>query len=359
MRNRRLSAHKSKLQRAKSLCNVDWSRRELDRLGGLGPRRNGKREQLKDDREEDIKRENMRMLLKMQKQSMDKVHQPHQPQQAPARSSSLPEIKRPAMAGSNNVARMQELRRIDTDNKKLLTRLRTTKPSVNLAKMESEFEKNQKVMQMRRAYPDPDALPSTNPPIPGLGHPRYWDNLKLDPADLEETPSKSVRLPSLTNANAATGNLAGRGCPVALSPLPGRSPLAVDSSLQADDVDNDPLASSGFGGSACSRGGREALEEEVEALERYGLVIPNASRLLSQQLLDADDKEREAEQEAADAKEAAARAMRDATAVEVCADGDDGNAGAADPPGAAGVGVDLLSYENVVRRCQEAMQRRK
>merc|ERR1712151_874781 len=92
--------------------------------------------------------------------------------------------------------------------------------------------------------------------------------------------------------------------------------------------DGDKVNGSGSGG-----------DENLLDNNRYGFLIPESSRLLTEHLLEADAEERSVEAEAAAAKEAAARAFREAAAV--------------DADSVAHGGGDLLSYDGVVKRLEE------
>jgi len=178
--------HKRKMSRAKSLINNTRSVREDNRL--QASRVNVKNNQVQDDRFAAIEKENMRLLMRMQEidnhskaersranrvagaecgagmaggefgagkaaarivlgmppQQVPREQAPAQPRMP--RCTSLPAMGR----GSNGDARMREMRRIDDENRKLLTRLNGAKPTVKVNKLEEQHNAQQKVMRMRR-----------------------------------------------------------------------------------------------------------------------------------------------------------------------------------------------------------------
>jgi len=167
---RHSDAHKRKILGARSLINNGWSVREDTRL--QASRRNAKRDQVLDSRFNDIEKENMRLLLRMQ--SIDRRDKdvrgtagkaaakilldahPSGPARQLAQCSSLPAIGR----GSNATSRMREMRRIDNENRRLLKRIQGTKSSVNIQRLEEDHRAQQRVMRMRQEH---------GPPMPCLG----------------------------------------------------------------------------------------------------------------------------------------------------------------------------------------------
>jgi len=354
MKERQMRAHREKRKQAKTTINNVRSTRDEEKL--VCARRNAKREQVESDKRDDIKRENIRLLLRMQAIGDGRVPvATAQPQQLlpPIRSYSQPEVRK----GSNIGPRMQELRRIDTENRKMLERMHKQKPSVNVSKMEQEHKAQRKVMFMRCEQFQADA-PLVRSRLPKV---RYWDpadpllqerrNHNEGTYDLDEgdflgvggsrPSSANVRLPPLGGGSASTGALIGRGAP------------RIDDDVElVDEADIADAVDVQAGGSAGSRAASPSHIAEIDdgfdpSSERFGFVIPHASRKLVDQLLEADaqQKEAQADAEAAAAKEAAEQSFRDASAV------DTGSA----PSG--NQDFDTMGYDAVIRRCQERQDR--
>eukprot|EP00927_Polykrikos_kofoidii_P056452 TRINITY_DN50572_c0_g1_i1.p1 TRINITY_DN50572_c0_g1~~TRINITY_DN50572_c0_g1_i1.p1 ORF type:complete len:416 (+),score=58.20 TRINITY_DN50572_c0_g1_i1:91-1248(+) len=344
IRQRRLNNHKSNVQRARTKVNNTWSSREENRL--MTSRHNVKREQTEVDKCADIKRENMRLLMQMQSLGEGRgATVIPQPPGRQTRCSSLPEV---GTRGSNLGARMNELRRIDLENRRMLGRLRSARPSVNVAKLEMEHQHVQKVMQMHceyGGYGNVSDSASSAPPRP------------KQPKD-----GVGVRLPPLPSGSVlAVGSLAGRGR------LPegrrSRASSAGPSTQHHKDTEPEGAAPTETGGCfsekpadmecAAAETDEHACDvrlgitdADVIAMdERFGLLIPKASQALAESLLEADAAERVAEAEAASAKEAAARAFRDAEALDV---------GGETPH----VDDEMLEYDRVVQRCNQVLDQR-
>lgn len=150
IRHRQLEAHHRRVLRPRTFIDNAWTKEEVRVL--QKPRRNVKREQMKEDRFADIERENARLLGRMQeiehrgparaagKQVLSGAVLP-----SCARSRSVPCPR----AGSNSGARNREQRRIEQDNLRLLKRLQGAKPSISQQQLEGEHRALQKVMRMR------------------------------------------------------------------------------------------------------------------------------------------------------------------------------------------------------------------
>lgn len=157
---RQYQEHRKKISRSRTTVDNMWTENAERKL--QTSRHNVKREQHACDRAMNIDKENMRLLLKMHE--IERRAPPTSsagkataqlvlgmPTVA-SRSASLP----PSGAGSKAGARSKELRRIDSENQKLLKRLQTAKSSVNISKMDTEHRAQQRIMRMRCEHQHPD-----------------------------------------------------------------------------------------------------------------------------------------------------------------------------------------------------------
>lgn len=308
MHDKRNDVHRGNLTRVRSGINNGWSSREEQRLAPS--RRNAKKDQIQADRNRDIDKENIRLLLRM--------HEIDSHKRTERRSASVPPPPRDRAAGSNNGARMKELNRIDAENKRMLGRLRTATSSVSISKLEEQHKSQQRIMQMRCCEE-----PMQNPrAVRVQGRP-----------PMVPRSASASRLPPLVPS--------------------GQSPSSEDRCALEED-----LGSERSGGSRPASGSRGYLHDADanspapaprQTTPRLhegsmGLNLPEASRRLAARLLAADDAEREAAESAASAKEAANRAFRDACSMET---------GDGDPL------EDMLGYNEAVRLHGDAMARRR
>lgn len=191
LHDRRLDVHKSKIGRSRSTINNCWSEREEVRL--QASRRNAKRHQVVGDRYSGIEKENFRLLQKMQEIDHRGAAPSKGKPDAKSRCASLP----PVGVGSRIGARIQEARRIDQENQRLLKNMKAAKPSVNLRKLSEEHNSQQAIMQMRRnaaapvgvgRTPSLTRLPRALPPLPTAAviQQREFDAEYSKLADLKE-----------------------------------------------------------------------------------------------------------------------------------------------------------------------------
>mmetsp|Transcript_56124 Transcript_56124/g.180126 ORF Transcript_56124/g.180126 Transcript_56124/m.180126 type:complete len:336 (-) Transcript_56124:315-1322(-) len=312
VRNRHLNAHREKVSRSRTLVNNSWAPEELQRL--QTSRRNVKREQLQGDRFANIERENLRLLGRMQeiehrgpaKAAAHAVLAGASATALPAavvRNASLP----PSGAGSRLPARLQELRRIDVENQRLLKRLHGTKASVSLLRLDEEHRSQQQLMRMRCEHQRSE-----------------W---KAPPP---RRSASAAELQVLAPVETAELYAAGHGEPFEQEP-PALELLELEPSGQEPQ---------GLAVDTQEPGQADALSPA------FGGAIPAASRALAEALLaghfssqsQAAAAEQDAEAAAAEAKDAAAAALRMATALDAGSE-------------------DLLAYGDVVQRLRSGSAR--
>lgn len=142
---RQSDAHQKNIREARSVVNtrprVDEEKVKVSRRGPS-------------DVERSIERENMRLFLRMQviDRRLGNAGSPGRAAAKLVLGSGAQELSPRVRKGSNVVARLQELRRIDSENRQMLKRLEASKPSVNQTELEGEHRLQQKIMQMRCEY---------------------------------------------------------------------------------------------------------------------------------------------------------------------------------------------------------------
>lgn len=345
---RHKDAHRQKVKGARSIINTGWSQREEDRI--KASRRNVKREQLQEDRFQNIERENLRLLMRMQEIDKRRELSARAASKAAAKlvlGGAQPAVSSGAAAGpmprssscppghgrgSNFGTRIQAMRRIDDENRRLLKRIQGAKPSVNYSKLEEQHQAQQRIMRMRRENLSREELadPLYRPPRLPIFEEVPFSHRSSSAADLD---NMSERLFHLRQAS--------------------------DDAVEASENDA-PESESGAA--------------ETSVLREYiGGKLPEASRVLAAALMEehfgeaADDGNEtgrtadhamgvsdqvvavDAEEAAEASKAAAAEMLRAAEAmdVQVCK--------AAEPLDAL-AGGDVLDYANVVARSRAGLQ---
>jgi len=336
MQNRHQEVHKRNLSIAKTKIRNKWSDREEERIAAS--RRNVKREQVIEDRYNNIERENLRILVRMQE------IEHRGPAKAAASlalagsasvraSSSLP----PPGAGSKATQRVKELRRIDSENQRMLKRLQTVKGSVDRSQTEKQFKHQQKIMRMGMQNPNEVRMSEVRQANRSLLPPRLPTP---DPA-MDEEVERLIRL-----RDSLLGKV--------------EEPVEDLAATHPDDGgDNEMMrrsrsCGSTFGSRQVSRqGSREGSRPPTGQQQRTPAararspltkfsagVIPQNSKDIVEALFAAHQREEREEEDldddAEDAKDAAARALRDAQAIDVAG------------------GDEILSYGNLVARGREA-----
>lgn len=139
MHKRHHDQHRQKISRAKTSVNNTW---DPDKEALMKAMKHNVRR-----RDDNIERENMRLLLRFQE--IDARRGPGTSSSSKAAAQAIIDPGRGV--GSNAPARLQELRRIDDENRRIMKRLASTKPSadVRVHKLENGFRNQQKVMRMR------------------------------------------------------------------------------------------------------------------------------------------------------------------------------------------------------------------
>lgn len=333
---RHLNALRGNVARARTHVNNSWSRPEEERLQAsrIG---NVKRRQTTHDTEAEMKRENLRLMLRFQE--MDKA--------ALRRSASTPTMRKDRTpAGSNVGSRAKELSRIESENRRMLQRLRGAKASVSVSKLEQEHRQREKVMHMRLEFPS-SALAHAEDARRANGRIRALRLAK----ELEDQQEDSLRLPPLMNPALAAAMVTEAmvreefdrpptGGSVNSSAAPAAAAAAVAASV----------ASAGLAGAAPEDSGAVAQDDEhaggiqsdFEELRlglNLGIGMPSQSKMLANRLLEADASERAAAAEAAAAKDALEKAMKDAEAMDAEEEA-------------------MLGYDNVVKWYDEVQARR-
>jgi len=357
---RHRDAHKQKITRARSLINNDWSSREETKL--LASRRNAKNDQQIDDRYANIERENMRLLIRMQeineKRDRDcerrRKAQPRGeaceaaarivlgappavgPTRNISRSNSLPAKGR----GSNESARMRELRRIDTENQRMLKRLQSARPIVSNKKHEAEHQEQQRVMRMRQEQGP--KMPRSKVPLPftDLGLLPAYDEEEQDTDRIADMHAEMKRrLEELDQMDGTANNEDSASAPA--------SPRSARTSASANDAET---------------GNPDELGDRHEASpkrEYVGGQMPEHSRLMVEKLMEeleemerpkvpAQDQDTPPLEEEDDDPDAVARMLAAADALD-----------AQELEPAAGMAAPgYLSYESVVQRSRAALEAR-
>lgn len=312
IRDRRLRQHKGHVQEARTKINNGWSNREEDKL--CSSRQNAKKTQLEGERVAAIKHENMRLLQRMQ-----------QIDEKPAAVDSLPRSRSvPTIAkrGSNVGGRMVELRRIDSENQKMLKRLHAARPSMSMAKLDVEHNEQRKVMLMRCGL----AYVLAPPPAQARSLQRRPSSAGRYGAGAYETDVNSTdHTPAETPSNSR--------------PMTARE--AADAEALAEELEQQATEGSAGGIEEAST---PKYVGELEMFGQLGLVMPNASKQRLAKLLEDDAADRRLAAVAEAAKEAAAEAFRNATAVGSYGDGGRGN--------------DSMNYDSLVQRYSEVEARR-
>jgi len=344
LRQNRHDVHKRNVSNSKTKVNNQWTLREEERVAAS--RRNAKREQLDGERYNKIEKDNLKLLVRMQE------IETRGPAKAAAMlslgtagvrsSSSLP----PPGTGSKFGARCRESKRIDFENQRMLKKLQSAKSSVDFKKNEAAFSKQQRIMRMRMENPNEERLHEVTQANKRLLPPRMPTP---DPTHDDECD----RLIQLRNKMLVRAGL--------------DIPTDNDSECEADlrrsrSCDVAALASSSRRGSrpGSRSGSREgsrpgtarshASEEPLPAIYSAGTagIISEKSKAITEALMAEHAREaarhEDAEEEAEKAKEAAMRAFREATAIDVSSfDVAESQAN------------DFLSYGNIIQRGQAAL----
>lgn len=348
-------AHKQKVSRARSLVNNGWSVREETKL--QASRRNVKNDQQQDHRYADIERENMRLLIRMQEidqrreaerrrggerhqraeactaaaQIVLGVPQKVVPTRCISRSASVPCKGR----GSNEDARMRELRRIDNENQRMLKRLQTTRPTVSNKSFEDQHNAQQKVMRMRQERGP--RMPPSLVPLPFSAKPEN---------DVDEDEERIQGLHAALQRR--------------VEELEHMDDVAVSDDGALPPV-TPPSARSEASRSAAEPGDACEIIDRPDAIERREYVggqLPEHSRALVEKLMeelgDLENKaaapeqyQREtsppAEEDVDDDKDAVARILAAADALDVA-------------PTMAAQHRDYLCYDNVIQRSRATLE---
>jgi len=365
---RHRDAHKQKVTRARSLVNNGWSVREETKLAPS--RRNVKNDRQQDDRFANIERENMRLLMKMQEidqrrdaeRRREAAQRPHDflppqrteacteaariataarivlgvpqklaPTRCIARSASVPSKGR----GSNEDARMRELRRIDSENQRMLKRLQTTRPTVSNKSFEDQHQMQQRVMRMRQERGP--KMPPSLVPLPFGAQPE-------NDVDVEEERIEGLhaamqrRLEELEQMEEVAVSDDGALPPA--TPPSARSEASRSAAEPGDDCET------------------IARPDHIEQREYVGGQMPEHSRLLVEKLMEElEDLENKAaapmqdqrdtsppvEEDADDDKDAVARILAAADALDVA-------------PTMAAPHRDYLCYDNVIQRSRATLE---
>jgi len=321
---RHLDAHKRNMSIQKPLIQNKWSNREEERI--QASRRNVKREQMQDDRYANIERENYRLLNRMgeiERRTPAKAAAQLSMQfggvRGAVRSSSVP-----SGAGSKANARVREMRRIDFENQRMLKRLQGAKASVDLNKFDQAYSRQQKVMRMRCEHiPDEEkeAARQANAAV----RERMFSDRNVEEL-MDPEVERLLRLQDEFRRRAADDE------EELEEEIEGEEPVrdALDE-LQASQASRPGSSSSsrpGSRGRAAEEGGSkgpsaEAVRRSDPALQMptFAGVIPENSRRIVEELMANHalqaERDKDAEIEAEEAKEAAARALRAAACLDV------------------------------------------
>jgi len=291
VRSRHHGAHRRKVAESRTSIATRWSDREEQKV--QASRRNAKREQLEDERYACIERENGRLLNRMQeieRQTPAKVvAQLALTPGANCRNASAPGV------GSKSGARVRELRRVDVENQRLLKKLQGAKPSLNLGKMDTEYQKQQKIMRMRCAHQ----------------HEQTREDARVANAALHER-----RLAGECGLVTAVDKDLGR-----LQAL--RDHLRAKADDEERSIAEQAAALEAHEASASRPGSRGGLSNDVldDYMASYAGVIPANSRAIVDELLAEHareaEREKDAEESAEKAKTAAVEALRAAEALDI------------------------------------------
>jgi len=174
-------------------------------------RRNVKREvcETLEDRDQQvsmIQQENLKLLLRMQEiehrtpalsgMAETKPGSPHVSSELPVRRKVGSACARGASApaagklGSRANARLQELRRIDSENLRLLRKLQDAKPAVRVTQLNQMHQVNQKVMLMRRVRRPPESQVRATSAATAAHNPRRSSGL------ISSSSSHALRAPA-------------------------------------------------------------------------------------------------------------------------------------------------------------------
>lgn len=310
IRERHLNAHRRKVAESRTKIQNKWTGREEERV--QASRRNVKREQVQDDRFAEIERENCRLLVRM--------HQIER--RGPAKAAAQLALAGPAPsrgagstrsssvpAGSHTTARERELRRIDAENQRLLKRLQGAKSSVNLAKYDNDYSRQQKVMRMRLEHPNDVARQEAKAANMALKE-RFVSVPMMDPMD--EEFARLLQLKQHLQGQADAGSETNEEDVPTLRPN------------DFGDVDEEASrpASSSSGAGTPGGGRRAAGRAPASPARTYDAgVMPAHSRAIVEELMAYHAQEakhyEDAEEEADAAKAAAEEAFRAAVAIDV------------------------------------------
>lgn len=343
LHQQRQDVHRRNVANSRTKVKNQWSDREEERIAAS--RRNAKREQAMDERYSKIEKDNMRMLVRMQE------IETRGPAKAAAMltlgtsharsSSSLP----PPGAGSKTGARVRELRRIDFENQRMLKKLQSAKSSVNVQKMEASHAKQQRTMRMHMENPNGERMCEVRQANRSLLPPRI-------PTPDPTHDAECDRLIQLRNQMLARAGLdipkdddsdceqelrRSRSCDVVGSRAGSRAGSRPGTSRVGEDEEASGVPA-------------RAVASPLAAIYSAG-IIPEKSRAITEALMAEHAREarssEDAEAEADEAQEAAAKAFREAMAIDVSS---------VDVVGRPAGGMDdFLSYGNIIQRGKAAL----
>lgn len=303
---RHYQRHIANVNSKKTSINNEWSCKDEETMQAIRAR-GKKRQQLNEDRQGDIDRENMRLLIRL-----------HEIDRAPAKGPT----------------QVRELQRIDNENQHLLRRLRGAKSTVNMRKINTEAKEKERLMRLRCEHQQvgwkadafitkcasegrllPMAPESGLPPIS-----RPESRGPCGRAQSVEAGSASGRPPS-GGARPSSGRPASRpatGSRGGSADVTPRSGAATPTAAKPPA----PRERTPLGGRipAASRMLAEALMSDLPADEDAAEALVEVEAVPAQEVEEEEDEEGEpltAEQEMRDAKEAAARAFLEAEAIDV------------------------------------------
>ncbi|CAK0793636.1 unnamed protein product, partial [Prorocentrum cordatum] len=145
-------SHLKKVTRHKSAVNNAWNSRDEIVMQAVRARVK-KRHQQNEDRQTEIERENVRLLVRLHEIDAAGKATPSAagPPTSRSRCSSQPAGSAAALrgAGSRAGSMVQEMRRIDQENQHILRRLRGAKSTVNVGQLKREAQEKEKLMRLR------------------------------------------------------------------------------------------------------------------------------------------------------------------------------------------------------------------
>lgn len=312
VRDKHFQEHKRKVSKTRTLIDNTWSEREEQRL--QTSRRNGKREQIMEDRCHGIEKENLRLLMRMQE-----IERRGSSARAAGamlvgcsgRSSSVP--TNPSVTGgpgSRVSARVKELRRIDAENLRLLRRLQGAKSSINMPHLLESHKEQQRVMRLRCEHQHPE-----------------WKEDMLKSQHKMQLCARGQRLAEVSPEEADVHRIALMQERLRYKAEEDETDLLDDEvdvltqvilrrGSQRRETEIPPIAAEGSG--AAPEG------ESPSGVPKFAGVIPKRSRALAEELLAEHlweaEEVKDTEAEATAAKEAAAAAMREVAAFDSCSE---------------------------------------